>query len=80
MSPPIHTLLDGIKIDARKPESARDAESLAHFKDANIQVVVVDPLPLSEESWIQSEDDSSNSEEDSVDGKEPEIWRRRGLL
>ena len=74
MSPPIHTLLDGMKIDARKPESARDAEFLAHFKDANIQAAVDDPLPLSEDPWVHSEDDSSHSEEDSVDGKELETF------
>lgn len=63
MSALIHTLLDGVEIDARKAESARNA------KDANIQAAGVDLLPLSEDPWIHSEDDSSHSEEDSVDGK-----------
>jgi hypothetical protein len=74
MSPPIHTLPDGVEIDARKPESARNAESLAHSKDANIQAAGVDPLPLSEDPLIHSEDDSSHSEEDSVDGEELETF------
>jgi len=75
MSLPIHTLLDGMKIDAKKSESARDAESLAHSNDANIHwAAVVDPLPLSEDPWVHSDDDSSHSEEDSVDGKELETF------
>jgi hypothetical protein len=67
-------MLNGMKIDARNPELAH-AEVLARSKDANFQSAVVDPLLLSEEAWIHSEDDSSHSdEEDSVDGEELETF------
>ena len=75
MSPQIHSLLDDMKIDAGIPESARNVDFVAHFKDADIQAAAVDPLPLSEGPWMhsESENDSSHSEEDSVDGDSEEM-------
>ena len=75
MSSPIHTLPDAMKIDAKMPESARNSEALDHSKDANLQSAVIGPLPSSiEEPWAPSEDDSSHSGKDSVDGEKLETF------
>jgi hypothetical protein len=75
MSAPIHTVLDAMKIDSGKPESAINAEPLSHSVDPNLRKVAADPLPFSEcPACFDSEDGSSDSEEDSVDDKEWETF------